>query len=81
MEFDGLDVIAEEVLSETKQTVNAERTMEEAWEDVQHEYDNILAIEVPLKIDELSKYRHIIERYVRVVMKAGCIKCSQITEI
>ena len=76
MEFDGLDVIAEEVLSETKQTVNAERTMEEAWEDVRHEYDNILAIEVPLKIDELSKYRHILERYVKVVMKAGCIKCS-----
>jgi hypothetical protein len=76
MEFDGLDVIAEEVLSETKQTVNAERTMEEAWEDVRHEYPNILAIEVPLKIDELSKYRHILERYVKVVMKAGCIKCS-----
>lgn len=76
MEFDGLDVIAEEVLSETKQTVNAERTMEEAWEDVRHEYSNILAIEVPLKIDELSKYRHILERYVRVVMKAGCIRCS-----
>ena len=76
MEFDGLDVIAEEVLSETKQTVNAERTMEEAWEDVQHEYPNILAIEVPLKIDELSKYRHILERYVKVVMNAGCIKCS-----
>jgi hypothetical protein len=76
MEFDGLDVIAEEVLSETKQTVNAERTMEEAWEDVRHEYPNILAIEVPLKIDELSKYRHILERYVKVVMKACCIKCS-----
>ena len=76
MEFDSLDVIAEEVLSETKQTVNAERTMEEAWEDICHEYSNILAIEVPLKIDELSKYRHILERYVKVVMKAGCIKCS-----
>lgn len=76
MEFDSLDVIAEEVLSETGQTVQAEFTMEEAWEDVCHEYDNILAIEVPFKIDELSKYRHIIERYVRVVMKAGCIKCS-----
>lgn len=76
MDFNTLDVIAEEVLSETEHPMLSTPTIEEAWEEVLHEYDNILAIEVPLKIEELSKYRHILERYVEIILRACCIKCS-----
>lgn len=76
MDFNSLDVIAEEVLSETEQPVLATLTMEEAWEDVLHEYDNILAIEVPVNINSLGNIRHLIERYVKIIVGSCCIRCS-----